>query len=264
MQSTVNTALARGLPGGIADNGPRDIISVINNSKQVEVMTVTAVDLATVLTINGTGFTANSGAASKTKAEISTEMVTLVNAGAEPVTAYLYGTEQVQIVADVSGTSFTIVGTTNCTVANQIPNEISIPFGVIVVQDKSSVNVTGLDSDPFGHLPSVTGEITDVGSVLGVTVHRHSEEQAMIGTASVGYKTQSVMDVMKKGRVFVQVETAVKIGGLPFVRFSATGTEQRGAFRHDADTADAVTLPNASFRIAAIASGIAIVELNLP
>jgi hypothetical protein len=258
-QISVESALEKGRAGGLADSGHHDIITRINNSKQRVEATVTAADLETTVTINGTAFTDNVGGGVKTKAAIAAALIVLINAGSEPVTASAgSGTDKIYIDADVSGVAFTAVGTTNATVANIILNETNITFGVLVVED-----TTGL-SDERAHLPQATGDITTVGKVAGISVHTHAVEQKKGGINNLGYEPQSAMSLLKKGRIYVTVEDAVVKGGLPFVRFVAGAGEQLGAFRSDADTADAVALPNASYVTSAGAGEVAVVEINLP
>ena len=258
MQSSVESAMVIGRAGGLADSGHHDIITRINNSKQRVSTTITAADLATTLTINGVAFTVNSGAATLTKTELRDLMITAVNAGSEPVTASINDADELFVDADVSGTAFTAVGTTNCSVADIILNETNVPFGVLVVED-----TTGL-SDERAHLPQATGDITTVGKVAGIAVHSHAVEQNKGGINNLGYEPQSAISVLRKGRCYVEVEDAVVKGGLPFVRFAASASEQLGAFRSDADTADAVALPNARYTTSAGAGELAEVEINLP
>lgn len=257
-QTSVESAMAIGLAGQLADSGFHDIITRINNSKQRVDVTITAADLATTLTINGVAFTVNVAAATLTVTELRDLMIAAINAGSEPVTASINDADQLYVDADVSGVAFTAVGTTNCSVADVILNELNVPFGVLVVED-----TTGL-SDDRAHLPQVTGDITTVGKVAGVAVHNHGVEQNKGGVNNLGYEPQSAMNVLRKGRIYVTVEDAVVKGGLPFVRFVAGASEQLGSFRSDADGSDAVALPDARYVTSASAGGLAIVEINLP
>lgn len=257
-QTSVESALEKGRAGGLADSGHHDIITRINNSKQRVSTTITAADLATTLTINGVAFTVNVAAAVLTVTELRDLMIAAVNAGSEPVTASINDADELFVDADVSGVAFTAVGTTNCSVADVILNETNVPFGVLVVED-----TTGL-SDERAHLPQATGDITTVGKVAGISVHTHAVEQNKGGINNLGYEPQSAMSLLKKGRIYVTVEDAVVKGDLPFVRFVAGAGEQLGAFRSDADTADAVALPNSSFVTSAGAGEVAVVEINLP
>jgi hypothetical protein len=250
--------MVKGLAGGLADSGHHDIITRINNSKQRVDVTITAADLATTLTVNGVAFTVNVAAASLTVTELRDLMIAAINAGSEPLTASINDADQLFVDADVSGIAFTAVGTTNCSVADIILNELNVPFGVLVVED-----ATGL-SDERAHLPQATGDITTVGKVAGISVHNHGVEQNKGGINNLGYEPQSAMNLLKKGRIYVTVEDAVVKTGLPFVRFVAGATEQLGSFRSDADSGDAVALPNASYVTSASAGELAVVEVNIP
>ena len=257
-QTSVESTMEIGMPGQLADSGFHDIITRINNSKQRISTTIDAIDLSTTLTINGTAFNVNSGAAAKTKTELRDLLITAINAGSEPVTASIKDADELYVDADVSGTIFTYADTVNVTSVDVILNETNVPFGVLVVED-----LTGL-SDDRAHLPQATGDITTVGSVAGIALHTQFVEQSVGGTNNLGYDPQSSMNVLRKGRAYVQVEDAVVKGGLPFVRFVAGASEQLGAFRSDADTSDAVALPDARFVTSAGAGELAIVEINLP
>lgn len=256
-QTSVETNMAIALEGQLADSGFHDIITRINNSKQRISTVIDAADLSTTLTINGTAFNVNSGAASLTKTELRDLLITAINAGSEPVTASIKDADELYVDADVSGTVFTYADTVNVTSTDVILNETNVPFGVLVVED-----TTGL-SDERAHLPQATGDITTVGKVAGVAVHNHGVEQNKGGINNLGYEPQSAMNVLREGRVVVRVEDAVVKGGLPFVRFVAGAGEQLGAFRSDADTSDAVALPNASYKSSAGAGELAIVQINV-
>jgi len=259
MQTSVLDNMAVGLPGQLADIGYNEIDTFTNGSMQLDEITITAANLLTTLTIDGTAVTVNAAAAVLTTAQISALMVIAVNAADLGVTAVVGSTTaKLYVRADVHGTGFTAVGTTNCSVTHLVLNEATIPFGVLVVRDTFSGQVKS------AHLPSLTAEITTLGTCLGVTVHSHANEQAILNASNPGYAANSAMSVLMKGRVYVQVESAVTVGGIPFVRFSADTSvgEQLGAFRHDADTADAVALPHSRYESSAAAGGIALLNLG--
>lgn len=261
MQTAVNTQMARGMYGQLADSGYHDIATYINNSKQLFRVTITAIDAKTEVTINTTLFTVNAGAAAKTKAELVDLLVAAINAGAEPVLAIDDG-DYMNVEADVTGTAFTCLGTTNCTVVEQIPNEAGINFGLCVVQDKGAIAAGG--DDNLAHLPTLVAQVTDVGTVLGVTVHTQAIEQAVLNANNVGYPLASAMSVMRRGRIWVYVEDAVVAGVQAFVRCVAGAGEVIGAFRSDVDGTDAGALPGSRFKLTAGAGELTILELNLP
>jgi hypothetical protein len=259
MQTSVLSSMAVGLPGQIADIGNALIETFVNGSRQLDEVTITAADAATTLTINGTAVTVNSGAETKTKAELVALLKAAVNAASLGVTASDgSASDKMYVRADVHGTGFTAVGTTNCSVAHKVLNEGTIPFGKAVVRDTWS----GLERS--AHLPSLTAEVTTLGVFLGVTVHSHANEQNITNANNPGYAAYSAMSVMRRGRIWVTVETAVSPGDQAYVRFSAdtSAGESLGSFRNDADTADAVALPHSTFESSAAAGGIALLNLG--
>lgn len=231
-----------GFPGMLADNIHTDIVSRINNSKQTISTTITAADLSTTLTINGTAFNVNSGAAVKTKTELRDLLIAAINAGSEPVTASINDADELYVEADVSGTAFTYADTLNVSSADLILNETSVEFGQVVTQD----NEAGT-KEKRAHLPMIATDITNEKKVLGVAIHQHTVMQNKPTVNNKGYEPQSAISVLKKGNVWVETEVVVTTTDDVYVRYSASGSEKRGAFRNDADTADAAILPNARF-----------------
>lgn len=88
---------------------------------QVETHTVAVnTDGSYTVTLNGVAFTYV--AAANTKTQIRDGLVSLINAGAEPVTAAAVSTDQLSLTADVAGTAFTTVITPNITKVLTTPN----------------------------------------------------------------------------------------------------------------------------------------------
>lgn len=259
-QTSVESALEIGMPGQLADSGANDVITGLNNSKQRISTTIDAADLSTTLTINGTAFNVNSGAGVLTVTELRDLLITAINAGAEPVTASIKDADELYVDADVSGTVFTYADTVNVTSVDVILNETNVPFGAFV-----SLNDEGQQTGTkrLVHLPQAATDITNARLAMGFALHTQAVENALVG-ANLGYEPQSAVSVLRKGRVYVQVEDAVVAGGQVFIRHVAGAGEQLGAARSDADGADASALPSASFMTAASAGGLAVVEINLP
>jgi hypothetical protein len=59
-----------------------------------------------------------------------------------------------------------------------------------------------------------------------------------------------VIDIVVDGVIWVASENAASVNTPAFVRFTAAGAEELGAFRTDADTADAAHIPGLYFRTA--------------
>jgi hypothetical protein len=91
-----------------------------------------------------------------------------------------------------------------------------------------------------GTLPEEQADVLAdaAGAILGVIVHTHAEE--------VGSDDQNLVDtnrmanVLRQGRIFVELEDAMAAGDAVFVRVAAgAGGTVLGAIRSDADTATA-------------------------
>ena len=128
-----------------------------------------------------------------------------------------------------------------------------IPFGRLVV--------AGTDLDRQGELPVLTGDVTNLKKVRGISVHTHAIESEFPGggVTPASYKDEDAMSIMRKGRIAVQVEEAVTPDDAVFVRFaSGGGGSELGRFRTDADTASASELANAKYVTSTTGAGIVI------
>lgn len=132
----------------------------------------------------------------------------------------------------------------------------AIPFGRFLVFKTAS----GAESCD---LPTVTGDIT-AGRQLGFGLWDPAKEP----NAALGYSAGQMVQILRRGFVWMLTETDVVEGSAVFVRFAlATGSGTApalGKVRKDVDTADAVALPGAVFRTTLAAAGLAIVEFNAP
>lgn len=255
MQTTVQTSMAIGVPGQIVDLANSEIVAYANNSKQLFRCTPDAADTTTVVTVGGTAYTYTTDG-SDTVAQIAEGLATDINAGTVAVAYYTAADGFLDVEALVAGTALTCVGTTSCTITNRIGNSAAIGYGVCVVQDEQ-------DEDK-ARVPILTTDISAAGYALGVTVHTHTNEQQYLTAGGTGYDIEDAMSIMRKGRIYVEVEDAVTAGAQAFVRFTATSPEVLGAFRSDTGGGDAVALPQAFFRTNTAIGGIAILEVNLP
>lgn len=108
--------------------------------------------------------------------------------------------------------------------------------------------------------------VADAGalkSLAGVAVHKHTPDRASL-TDDEGIVPDSMVDLLRKGRVWVSVEQAVTPGDSVYVRMVAAGAEVKGHFRKDADGADAIEIVGASWQSTTTGAGIALLDLNLP
>lgn len=110
--------------------------------------------------------------------------------------------------------------------------EERIPFGRLVS--------LGTDKDLQVILPAVAGDITSIKAKRGVAIHDHSNENAQDGL-DAGVEAKKPVNVMEKGKVYVEVEEAVTPSDDVFVVFSG----DKGIFRTDANTDKAAQLADA-------------------
>jgi len=264
MQTSIPNQQAIALPGGRSDTPGNDsILTFTNNTVQTEEYTVTAISIATVITIDGNAVTGTAGLA--TLAAIAAEMITLINADATVsalVTAKAgSGTDSFIVEGDTPGTAFTGVATTNLdAIVTLIANQAAIAFGKYVTRDLTGT-AGGQDK---ANLPNAATDITTSRNVAGVTVREEVLESSAAGVANTGYPQASPMSVLRQGRIWVTVEDAVVQGGQVFVRYLAASTFTVGSFRSDDPGSEAAALPSAVYDTAAAAGGLAIVALNLP
>ncbi len=130
--------------------------------------------------------------------------------------------------------------------------EVAITFGRFVFRSAAGA---ADDRPPVVDVPDVT---TDVTGPLGIgfAMSDVTIEQA---ATPVGWPADSIVRILRSGRIWMLAEDAVTYGAPVFVRFDAGG---EGRVRSDADTANAVALPGASFRSIAGAGELVIVEFN--
>lgn len=129
----------------------------------------------------------------------------------------------------------------------------AIPFGCAVV--------LGVDPDNDCKLPAAAADITTAANALGIAFSTQAIESSASGVAQ--YPVKSSVNVLRKGRVWVQVEEAVTPASPVFVRYaSGAGGTQKGAFRASADTATAAQWANARYVTSAGIAGFAQVEID--
>jgi hypothetical protein len=141
-----------------------------------------------------------------------------------------------------------IADSTNLIVDTFVNGESSaeIPFGVCVKQ--------GTDDAEAVLLTAITDKL--VGIVLHSNAYNKTNE-----VGSTGIKPDVVMNVARKGVVWVPVEEAVTPASAVLVRAVATGGEQAGAFRDTADASDLIDV-SAFCRFRSTTTGAGLVKLE--
>lgn len=261
MQTVVNESPSVAIAGMLADAGPHEVVSPVCATLQLEQVVVTTEDNSQdfTVTINGSDYTYTSDA-SATKAEISAGLKAAIDAGGESVQVTDDLTDTLLIESTDHDAGFTIAvaagGSGVLTLTSLVSQEQTIEFGKVVVRDEQLGN-------GFCRLPR---QATDITGNHAYGIAKSDTSRVTRTTAPYGgYNAGDAISVVRKGRIWVEVEDYASVvdGGAVYVRFAASGTEELGSIRTDADTADAAILPGAKFYGVAVGT-MAVVELNIP
>jgi len=164
IQTSVSNNITGGIEGMIAEGYSKKTRNYSNSVPQIDVFTVTAANLATTATINSVGYTydsktitvtaadletaptvngvlytVNTGGGTLSKTLISTALVAAINAGETLCTATLVG-ETCVVVSN--NTVITVVGTTNCSVAQTAVSTTTIATGLAAIINAHETTLT--------------------------------------------------------------------------------------------------------------------------
>jgi hypothetical protein len=218
--------------GFLADNARAECESVINGTRQESTVTVTAANLLTTLTLDGTAITVNAGGATLSTSAIAEILAYAIEASGENVFIKSIAANVIRL-GSLDGSAFTVAGTANCSVATPVAataGGVTVPFGCAVVIDANNAGK--------GKLPTATGEITNA-ELIGIAVGmEHSD------SVDSGYAFDDVMSVCYSGVMWAKKDLGVALSRDDdvFVRHVAGAGEQLGALRNDADTTDATQI----------------------
>lgn len=119
--------------------------------------------------------------------------------------------------------------------------------------------VAKVSADENGcELPDSSG-----ADIVGISVRDTvvEKDEASIPDA---YPVDSAVCVLRRGRIYVEVEEDVTPDDDVYVRYSANGgNTQLGIFRTDADGSHALQITKARYMTSASAGGLAVVDINL-
>lgn len=143
------------------------------------------------------------------------------------------------------------------------PAAVSGQLGTAEPYSAISMN-NPVDVIPFGRMVAKVAadengvELPDSGGadLLGVAIRK-------VNSTDSNYPALSDVGVLRRGQVWVEVEQTVVAGDPVYVRHTDPGALGLGVFRKDADTADAVLVPEARYLIGASANGVALLDINL-
>lgn len=151
---------------------------------QVETHTVAVnTDGAYTITLNGVAFTFV--AAGSTKTQIRDGLVSLINAGSEPVTAAAVSTDQLTLTADVAGTAFTTSVTSNIT-------KVSTTANLGIVEDLQTISALPGGNDWY----SLTIESRVADDILNASSYIETQRKIFgVATNAAAIKTGATTDV---------------------------------------------------------------------
>lgn len=117
--------------------------------------------------------------------------------------------------------------------------------------------VAGTDKEVQVLLPSAAGQ-----DFQGVSVHRHNEKTRFTGAAKA--QPDENLDILRGGRIFVEVEVTIVAGDAVAFRHTDNGPLLAGGWTNvvDAETEDISTI--ARWDTGAAAGEVAVLVLNLP
>ena len=258
MQTSYPIAQAVGRAGGLYDIATHDIITRNNASKrQVRLVPTATNSTAYSVVVNGTTYTYTSDS-SATVAEITAGLAALINAGSSGASA-VDNTTSMDVVSSLYSTDFVVASTGAGTLAQSdiVPPSEIVPFGCMAVQGPS---------DTSARLPNSAADLV-AGLQMGVAVSEQNSESRLpvIGSAlPVGYQQGQTMGLLRKGRIWVLAETIVKVGDTAYCRFAANGSNvQRGAFRNDTDSSNAVVVKGYFYTSTTAVNNLAVLDLNM-
>lgn len=190
-----------------------------------------------ITVVAGTTFTYTGGGA-ETVTTIRDGLIALINASdAVAGVARAYA---------VSANTYSVIGLT------QAPLVVTVAAGTGSGQTLTTVNGGSAGQRLVGVSLRTHNMPNDVKYDLG------GVSTAIAGTE--GYPVGSSMNVLTKGCVWVESETAVTVNQPVYVRMVAAATEQLGAFRSTVDGSDLQLVPNARWIRGTNAAGLAVVE----
>lgn len=247
---TANTAAGTATKTAIAT----ELVALINAGETLctaEVVGETCVvtNVSAAITVVGTtNCTVAQTAVSTTL--IATGLVSRINTGEGSEITATSNAAIITLVADLNTTSYTVVGTTNCTVTRITDAPATIPFGVLVCIDPDDNNKC--------KLPAVAADITS-SRAIGFTKVDESEDAS-------GFATGEMVAVLKKGQIWVVAEEAVSPGDTVYVRYTANGTGKTvlGAVRNDVDSTTAGALAGAEILDYDSNTSLALIAINRP
>lgn len=120
-------------------------------------------------------------------------------------------------------------------------------------------------SDTKTDLPAASTDITDVTKFQGVSVYAPSITGAWPLPSTTGiYQQGQLVNILRRGRIWVYAEEAVAITDTVYCRYSSNGGNTiLGRFGNTSDSSHAAAVPTARFVTSTTAAGLVLLEINL-
>lgn len=259
-QTSVSNVPDRAFPG-MDGGGYSDVISRIVSTQQLEAVTVAgAADGAFTITIDGdevANFAASSNSVEQVRDGLLADLVNSTKA----------------ISSTASSTDVILIESTDewdtdgfVCASDEVGNSgVDISNATLVAQAQTLLAGLGVCSDDRAAAVGSSGQqcrlprqATDVTArFIGIT----RADTALEANAGSIYQDKTAVSIKHKGRTWVRVEDAVAEEAAVYCRYTDPQTGYGlGSFRSDADSSDAAIVPNAKYKIAANAGGLALVE----
>ncbi len=176
---------------------------------------------------------------------LNTSDTVTVTVNGTALTVVTYATSEAVTLQLVCDRIKEVDGVTSATVSGRVITVLNRPGLPLVV---NSVVISD------NALASVAPSAAIVASMQAVTFNN----------GDVFYAPTEMVTVLRKGRIYVQVEVAVTSDDSVYVRHVASGTKVRGGFGNVVDSSTAFLVSAARYLTSVAAGGFAIVEINLP
>lgn len=135
------------------------------------------------------------------------------------------------------------------------PNELA--YGTVVIRDTDA-------NTPATPVVNVKRPAAGGFRAFGVIAHAHDQENGPNGLlGTLGVKPDGIVNVLRRGAIYVNTESSCAEGLAAFVRHTANGALLPGNLRHDADTANAEEVQGIIWRTTRADAGLAIVEVDM-
>lgn len=112
-----------------------------------------------------------------------------------------------------------------------------------------------------GQVKEIVNAAANVDDFAGIPIWESAKEPYTVANSKSQIADKKVVSLLRRGRIWVYVETAVTPASAPFVRVTAAGADVKGQFRAGT-AANFVAFTNAKFITSTAGAGLAILEIR--